>query len=134
MLGLLMSAIGLFSVSSAQDDDRWVRAARTRDFVVYIDVQTLRPERTNGHVARVTTWQRQVYVRPQTSAVGERYNEALIQQIFDCDERTSTIIGWVFRNGDEVMETVTLPRDMHRATAVAPGTVDEGLFDFVCPR
>jgi hypothetical protein len=113
---------------------RWVEVSSDDDASAYIDKQTIK---RHGH--NVEAWLEIIYTEP--TATTDRYPARQYQNetdlaVYNCAERTSATIEILrYANADksgEVVETWSIPKSMAAFSGVAPQTIGERAFTYLC--
>jgi len=113
---------------------RWVKISSDEDTSAYIDKQTIK---RHGH--NVEAWLEIIYTEP--TAMTDRYPARQYQNetdlaVYNCAERTSATIEILrYTNADKsggIVETWSIPKSMATFSGVAPQTIGERAFAYLC--
>jgi hypothetical protein len=104
--------------SMTTQSDRWVPLGESNN--VHRDYLDQESTKRSGN--KVTLWTRRDFLTQQRTA----WNEIEV----DCSTKRDTILAYVQDDAGTVSHNIARP---HRgSTAIAPGTVEESIYEFVC--
>jgi hypothetical protein len=127
--GLVVGLLMLSSAAVAKSGDRWMPVAHSVNRVLEVDTQTL--QRSGP---RVTVWERSRYKSTQSFRDGGRYDATLVQQRYDCDARTVTLLAWLADLQGNRVDSDDVPDYKQTATAIVPDSIGEIVLNAICTR
>lgn len=118
----LAAALGAATLSTAAIAADWVSVAEsTTGTSLYVDRESIRTMPSGYKRA----WVKNFYGTPNSS--GDTGSTTLRE--FDCREGRTRTLQWAFFKGEEVTTTSNDPNEW---SYVAPDSLAEGMFDYVC--
>jgi hypothetical protein len=123
----LILGLAATSVSAlAQDDRRWIPVA-TSTSGIFFELDRNSIQRSGS---RVTLWERRTHVPPTSRGV----SVSNIQEEYDCDARTSTLIAGIEYNvAGALMSTETVEPDQRLPDPILSDSMNERVLREVCP-